>query len=76
MSPPEQLSLLVKGLGFRVNHIYELRSDDGGTELTITGVFGGVAGGLLVRMMPGSVRRDLLDELAAIKVASEEGPSD
>ena len=71
LRPEERLSLLVKGPGFRVNHIYELNAREDGTEVTMTGEYQGIIGKLAVRFMRGSVRRDLVDELAAIKRAAE-----
>ena len=71
LRPEERLSLLVKGPGFRVNHIYELHAREDSTKVTMTGEYRGVIGKLVVRFMRGSVRRDLVDELAAIKQAAE-----
>jgi uncharacterized protein YndB with AHSA1/START domain len=73
--PPERLSLLVKGPGFRVNHVYQLSPRDDKTEVTIIGEYRGLIGGLVVRFMRGSVTRDLTDELGAIKRAAEAGPA-
>ena len=70
--PPRRLSLLVKGPGFRVNHVYELTPNQEATELVLTGRFRGVVGSLVARFMRGTVQRDLTDELAAIKAAAEE----
>ena len=69
--PPERLSLLVKGPGFRVNHIYELHPSGDKTDVTITGEYRGLIGRFVVRFMRRSVHRDLTDELAAIKRAAE-----
>ncbi len=71
MHPPERLVLLVKGPGFRVTHSYQLRRKEDKTEVTMSGDFGGLIGKLVVRFMRRSVRRDLTDELAAIKGAAE-----
>ena len=71
--PPEQLTLLVRGPGFRVNHVYELRPDSENVSLTLTGHYSGLVGSLVARFMSGSIRRDLTDELDAIKRASEAG---
>jgi hypothetical protein len=73
IDPPNHLSLLVKGPGFRVNHNYLLAARDDSTEVTITGDYGGLIGGFVSRFMRGSITRDLVDELAAIKRASEPG---
>ena len=67
----ERLALLVKGPGFRVNHIYELHAREASTELAMTGEYQGIIGKLVARFMRGSLRRDLVDELAAIKRAAE-----
>ena len=67
----ERLVLLVRGLGFRVNHVYELQPAGDGTSLMLGGHYSGVIGRLVTRFMRGSVRRDLIDELDAIKRASE-----
>ena len=69
----ELLTLLVKGPGFRVNHTYELRMSDDRTELSLTGDYRGFVGPLVVRAMRRSVRRDLSDELGAIKAGAEAG---
>ena len=70
--PPRRLSLLVKGPGFRVNHVYELTPNEEATSVALTGRFRGVVGRLVARFMRGRVMRDLTDELAAIKAAAEE----
>ena len=69
--PPRRLSLLVKGPGFRVNHIYDLTANEETTDVALTGRFRGIVGRLVRRFMRGRVRRDLTDELAAIKAAAE-----
>ena len=74
--PPERLTLLVKGPGFRVHHTYELRTGGDHTGVTLTGDYRGVIGRLVARFMRGSVQRDVIDELAAIKVAAEAGRSE
>ncbi|MBI4336774.1 MAG: SRPBCC family protein [Chloroflexi bacterium] len=71
MRPRERLVLLVKGPGFRVRHIYELYPDGEATKASITGEYGGLIGQLVVRLMRGSVQRDLIDEMEAICRASE-----
>ncbi len=71
MHPSEKLTLLVKGPGFRVFHTYQLRPSGDGTEITMTGDYGGLIGKLVVRFMSRSLRRDLTDELAAIKRAAD-----
>ena len=72
LGPPERLTLLVKGPGFRVNRTYELCERGSETRVTLTGEYRGVVGRLVARLMPRSIRRDLVDELAAIKAAAEE----
>ncbi|MSQ22147.1 MAG: hypothetical protein EXR53_02400 [Dehalococcoidia bacterium] len=69
--PPERLVLLVKGPGFRVTHSYRLQPTGVKTEVTMSGEYGGLIGSLVVRFMQRSVRRDLTDELAALKGAAE-----
>ena len=69
--PPGRLTLLVRGPGFRVNHVYELRPAGDTTSLTLTGHYSGLIGRLVARFMRRSVRRDLTDELAALKRAAE-----
>ena len=76
MRPHERLTLLVKGFGFRVYHTYELRASGNHTTATLTGDYRGFIGRLALRIMSGSVRRDLVDELAAVKAASESGSPD
>ena len=71
MRPRERLELLVRGPGFSAAHTYQLAPATNGTLLTINGAFRGVFGRLMVVLMPGSVRRDLDDELDAIKRAAE-----
>ena len=61
INPPERLTLLARGLGFRVNHVYELRPADDSTSLTLTGHYGGLIGSLVARFMGRSVRRDITD---------------
>ena len=68
----QQLRLLVKGPGFRVYHTYQLQPSGDKTEASITGDYGGLIGSLVVGFMQRSLRRDLTDELAAIKGAAEE----
>ena len=72
LHPPERLVLLVKGPGFRVTHSYQLRPSENKTEVTMSGEYGGLIGAMVVRFMQRSLRRDLTDELAAIKGAAEE----
>ena len=62
--PPQRLSLLVKGPGFRVNHVYELTPNEEATDVALTGRFRGVIGRLVARFMRRRVQRDLTDELA------------
>ncbi|MBI2856281.1 MAG: SRPBCC family protein [Chloroflexi bacterium] len=69
--PQERLALLVKGPGFRVNHVYELRPSGDGTDVALAGEYGGIIGRLAARFMGGSVRRDLVEELAAIRSSAE-----
>lgn len=73
MSPPQRLVMLVKGPGFGVRHIYDLEAGSHGVSLTLTGRYGGPIGALVARFMRRSLRRDLTDELQAIKRASEAG---
>lgn len=61
----------MKGPGFQARHSYEVQAEEQGTKVTMTGAFSGVIGSLVGRFMKGSVRRDLRDELAAIKQAAE-----
>jgi hypothetical protein len=67
----ERLVLLVKGPGFHARHTYELRAAGVATTVTMSAQLGGFLGALAGRFMSGSVRRDLTDELAAIKCAAE-----
>ena len=71
LGPPNRLVLLVKGPGFRVNHIYELHPEGDGTKVVMTGDYRGVIGWFVTKFMTRSLRRDLTDELAAIKRAAE-----
>ena len=71
LQPEKRLVLLVQGPGFRVHHTYELDPSGGGTVVSLTGDYRGMIGGLVSRFMRGSIRRDLVDELAAIKGAAE-----
>ena len=71
INPPERLSLLVKGPGFRVTHSYGLHPGVEETTVTIRADYRGPIGRLALRLMSGSVRRDLTGELAAIKTAAE-----
>ncbi|MBI4198871.1 MAG: SRPBCC domain-containing protein [Chloroflexi bacterium] len=71
MEPPASLVLLVKGPGFRVTHSYELHPEGTSTRLVMAGDYQGIIGRLVGRFMRKSVRRDLSDELAAIKRAVE-----
>lgn len=73
LRPGERLTLLVKGLGFRATHTYEVRPADQGATVSITGAYAGLLGRLVSRLMARSFRRDLAEELAAIKGAAEEG---
>ena len=73
--PPERLTLLVRGPGFRVNHLYELRPDGNDVTVMLSGHYGGLVGSLVARFMSGSIHRDLTEELDAIKRASEAGLS-
>ncbi len=73
LRPPEQLTLLVKGPGFRVTHMYGLRSSGAETQVTMTGDYRGLIGALVSRFMSRSLRRDLTGELDAIKRAAESG---
>lgn len=75
MRSSQRLTLLVKGPGFRVHHIYDLHPEGDITNVTLTGQYHGIIGGLVTRFMSGSLRRDLTDELAAIKRAAEAGSS-
>ncbi len=71
MQPGERLTLVMKGPGFRATHEYQLRARGGKTEVTLAAQYGGLMGGLFGGLMKGSVRRDLTEELAAIKEAAE-----
>jgi hypothetical protein len=71
MDEGRALTLVVKGPGFRATHHYGLQAKGGTTELSLTGQFGGLLGGIFAILMGNSVRRDLRDELAAIKAAAE-----
>ena len=71
LRPKEHLAFLIKGPGVRINHIYELGADTDRAAVTITDEYRGYIGNLVVRFMRGSVRRDLVDELAAIKWGAE-----
>ena len=71
--PPERLTLLVKGPGFRVTHTYELRPTGEGTDVALAGVYRGLIGSLVARFMRNSVRRDIVDELDAIRLSLEAG---
>jgi hypothetical protein len=71
MEEGRSLTLSVKGPGFRATHRYEVREAGGATEASLTGEFGGLLGGVFTVFMGGSVRKDLRDELAAIKAAAE-----
>ena len=73
---PDRLSLLVKGPGFRVTHAYELEPSGDHTKVMITADYRGIVGRLVTRFMGGSIRRDLTDELSAIKAAAEAGLSE
>ncbi|MBI2935456.1 MAG: SRPBCC family protein [Chloroflexi bacterium] len=73
MRRPERLVLEVRGPGFRGVHVYEVHTAGDHTTLTLAAQYGGVLGLLMGRFMRGSVRRDLADELAAIKRAAEAG---
>ncbi len=71
IEPEKRLVLLVKGPGFRVHHSYALSSGGVGTVVSMTGEYHGLVGALVTRFMRGSLRRDLVDELTAIKHAAE-----
>ncbi|MSQ32946.1 MAG: polyketide cyclase [Dehalococcoidia bacterium] len=71
LRPRERLALLVKGPGFHARHAYELRAAGEATTVTMSAQLGGLLGTLAQQFMRGSVRRDLADELAAIKRAAE-----
>ncbi len=71
LRPRERLALLVKGPGFHARHAYELRAAGVATTVTMSAQLGGFLGTLAGRFMRGSVRRDLTDELEAIKRAAE-----
>lgn len=73
IEPPTRIVLLVKGPGFRVTHGYELSPEQGGTKLVMRGDYRGLIGRLVVRLKRGSVQRDLIDELTAIKRSVEAG---
>ena len=72
---PQLLSLLVKGPGFRVTHTYELEPSGDRTNAMIRADYRGIIGRLVARFMRGSIRRDLTDELSAIKAAAEAAKS-
>lgn len=71
ISESERLTLLVKGPGFRVHRSYLLSGDGDRTSLGIHADYRGLIGRFALRFMGGSVRRDLADELAAIKASAE-----
>lgn len=71
MDEGRSLTLLVKGPGFRASHHYEVGAVGDATELSLSGEFGGLLGGIFTALMRSSVRRDLRDELSAIKAAAE-----
>ncbi|MBI4203012.1 MAG: SRPBCC family protein [Chloroflexi bacterium] len=71
LQPKERLTLLVTGPGFKATHEYTLHPQDNAVQVTIAAQYGGLAGGLFSRLMRGSFRRDLTEELAAIKQAAE-----
>ena len=71
MHSPDRLDLLLTGLGFRVNHVYELEAVNNGTSLTLSGDYHGFIGRTMSRFFSKSVRRDLMDELYAIRRAAQ-----
>lgn len=71
VQPQERLTLLVKGLGFLATHEYRVQAQGSGVQVTIAAQYGGLLGGVFASLMRGSFRRDLTDELAAIKQAAE-----
>ena len=73
MRQGERLALQVRGPGFRAIHVYEVRPAGNQTTLLLGAQYGGIVGGLMGRLMRGSVSKDLADELAAIKSAAEAG---
>ena len=73
LRPPERLVLVVRALGVRAQHVYGLRADADATVVTMTGHYGGPLGGIFGRLMRGAARRDLYDELQAVKLAAEAG---
>lgn len=58
-------------LGFRAHHLYAVEPSSDGATVTITAHWGGVLGSAMGTLMRGSVRKDLLDELDAIKGTAE-----
>lgn len=71
MVPGERLVLRLKGRIYDARHIYRVRPNGSGAQVVMTGAYGGLLGGLVALMMDRSFRRDLKDELAAIKAAAE-----
>ncbi len=73
LKAPERLTLLVKGPGFWARHDYQVSATGDKTSVTLTGEFGGPMGVLFGALGKGSIQKDLVDELAAIKKAAEAG---
>ncbi len=69
--PPEQLATVVKGPGFRAHRTYDVEASGETSRATITASYEGLLGRVFSLFMKKSFRKDLSDELAAIKAAAE-----
>ena len=71
LRPNERLVLRVGGVSVKAHHIYEVSPEGDGTKLSLTARYGGVMGVVIGFLLKKSVRRDLENELSALKKAVE-----
>ncbi len=73
LRPRERLVLRAGGAAVKADHIYEVASSGDGSTLTLTAQYGGPLGAIFGLLLRKQTRRDIADELSAMKRAIESG---